>query len=45
MFAPQKPGIIFMAGKQAVNNSRKQDIKGRRSGRNAWSSGVDIFYR
>jgi len=27
MFAPQKPGIIFMAEKQAVNNSRKADIK------------------
>jgi hypothetical protein len=45
MFAPQKPDIIFMAVKQAVNNSRKPDIKGRRSGRNAWSSGVDIFCR
>jgi hypothetical protein len=45
MFAPLKPGIIFVVGKQAVNNSRKPDIKGRKSGRNAWSSGVDIFYR
>jgi len=45
MFAPQKPGIIFMAGEQAVNNSRNADIKGRKSGRNAWGTGVDIFYR
>ena len=27
MFAPQKPGIIFMTEKQVVNNSRKDGHK------------------
>lgn len=30
---------------QVVNNSCNEDIKGRKSGINAWRTSVNIFYR
>jgi|GEM_PF-3976713 len=45
MFAPQKPDIIFMTRKQVVHNFGKKVIKKCKSGINAGSSSVNIFYR